>query len=56
MPSDIEIARQIKLKSITEIAQQLKLNPDDLEVYGKYKAKLPLHLINLERAKSANSF
>jgi formate--tetrahydrofolate ligase len=51
MPSDIEIARQIKLKPITEIAQQLKLNPDDLEVYGKYKAKLPLHLIDLERAK-----
>ena len=51
MPSDIEIARQIKLKPITEIAQQLKLNSDDLEVYGKYKAKLPLHLINLERAK-----
>ncbi len=51
MPSDIEIARQITLKPITHIAEQLGLSPDHLEVFGKYKAKLPLSLIDLERAK-----
>lgn len=42
MATDIEIARQIKLKPITEIAAQLGIEEDDLELYGKYKAKLPL--------------
>lgn len=42
MATDIEIARQIKLKPITEIAAQLGIGEDDLELYGKYKAKLPL--------------
>lgn len=51
MPSDIEIARQITLKPVTEIAAQLGLTPDHLEVFGKYKAKLPLSLIDTERAK-----
>ncbi|MFM2395032.1 MAG: hypothetical protein RLZZ546_3015, partial [Bacteroidota bacterium] len=44
--SDIEIAKTIKLKHINEIANQLNLSLDDLMHYGKYKAKLPLHLIN----------
>ena len=42
MATDIEIARQIKLKPITEIATQLGIGEEDLELYGKYKAKLPL--------------
>ncbi|NND35233.1 MAG: formate--tetrahydrofolate ligase [Saprospiraceae bacterium] len=41
--TDIEIAQQINLKSIVEIAGQLGLSRDDLELYGNYKAKLPLH-------------
>ncbi len=54
MPTDIEIARQAKLKPIAEIAERLGVNVDDLELYGKYKAKLPLKLIDqgrLQRAK-----
>ncbi len=42
MASDIEIAQSIKLKPITEIAAKLGVDQDDLELYGKYKAKLPL--------------
>jgi formate--tetrahydrofolate ligase len=38
--SDIEIAQESKMKSIYEIALELGLNEDDLELYGPYKAKL----------------
>lgn len=48
MPSDIEIARTIKLKPIAEIAGQLGIPAERLEVFGHYKAKLPLDLINPE--------
>ncbi len=40
MFSDIEIAQKAKLQPITEIAGQLGLTPDDLELYGNYKAKI----------------
>ncbi|MCZ2102164.1 MAG: formate--tetrahydrofolate ligase [Chitinophagales bacterium] len=43
-PSDIEIAQQAKIRHIREIASRLGVQEDDLEYYGKYKAKLPLHL------------
>ncbi|MBQ3064975.1 MAG: formate--tetrahydrofolate ligase [Clostridia bacterium] len=44
--TDIEIAQSVKLTPITEIAQSIGVGPDDLEQYGKYKAKLPLSLID----------
>ena len=44
--TDIEIANTVKLKPITEIASKLGIDPDVLEQYGKYKAKLPLNLID----------
>lgn len=40
MISDIEIANKVKLKPIDEIAEQLGLDTDDYELYGKYKAKI----------------
>ena len=40
LPSKIEIAQSAKLKPITEIAANLGLSPDDIEMYGKYKAKI----------------
>lgn len=52
--SDIEIAQQTKLLHIKEIADKLTINEDDLELYGKYKAKLPLHLIDEEKIKQNN--
>ena len=46
MMSDIAIAQAAKLKPIREIAEQLDLTEDDLELYGKYKAKVNLPSIN----------
>lgn len=43
-PSDIEIAQQATIKPIKEIAKKIDIHEDDLEFYGKYKAKLPLSL------------
>ena len=44
MLSDIQIAQQTPCLPITEIAKKLNIDADDLEMYGKYKAKLPLTL------------
>ena len=44
VPSDIEIAQSATLRPITAIAADLGLSPDDIDQYGKYKAKLPLEL------------
>ena len=44
MLSDIQIAQQTPCEPITEIAKKLNIDVDDLEMYGKYKAKLPLSL------------
>ena len=38
--TDIEIARNVKLLNITKIAKKLKIDEEDLETYGKYKAKI----------------
>lgn len=43
-PSDIEIAQNASIQHIKEIAKKLNIAADDLEYYGKNKAKLPLHL------------
>jgi len=39
--TDLEIARKVTMKPIGEIAKKLGIDPEDLELYGKYKAKLP---------------
>lgn len=49
MQTDIEIARSIKMSHIKEIAAIIGISEDDLEMYGKYKAKLPLKYINKEK-------
>ena len=51
VPSDIEIAQAAKMQHITEIAKKLGISEDDLELYGKYKAKLPLSLIDEKKIK-----
>ena len=43
-PSDIEIAQNATMSHIKDIAKKINISEDDLEYYGKYKAKLPLHL------------
>ena len=40
MKTDIEIAQSIELKPITDVVEKLGIHFDDLELYGKYKAKL----------------
>lgn len=52
--SDLDIAKQIKLKHISEIAEKLGLDTNDIEMYGKYKAKLPHSIIDLEKVKQSN--
>jgi len=52
--SDQEIAKQIDLKHITSIASKLGLNPDDIDMYGKYKAKIPLSKIDLDKVQQSN--
>ena len=44
MRSDIEIAQAAQMLPISEIAREIGVDADDLELYGKYKAKLPLSL------------
>ena len=51
MNNDLQIARAAKIRPITEIAHKLGIDADDLELYGKYKAKLPLKLINQNKIK-----
>jgi formate--tetrahydrofolate ligase len=49
VPSDLEIAQAAKLQPIVDIAKKIGLSEDDLELYGKYKAKV--HLDVIERLK-----
>jgi formate--tetrahydrofolate ligase len=44
VPSDIEIAQAAKMRPIVDVAAELDLTPDDLDLYGKYKAKIPLDI------------
>lgn len=46
MKSDIEIAQEAKMKPIIEIAESIGLEEDDLELYGKYKAKVKLEVLD----------
>jgi len=54
MKSDIEIAKSASLKPIVDIAQNIGLKADDLELYGKYKAKIPLNLIDYDKVNKSN--
>ncbi len=54
MSNDLEIAKQSQLQHITGIATKLGLDPDEIEMYGKYKAKIPLSAIDNEKAAKGN--
>jgi formyltetrahydrofolate synthetase len=49
VPSDIEIAQEADIKPITQVAEEVGLLPEELELYGEYKAKVRLEV--LERLK-----
>lgn len=54
MKTDIEIARRANMKHIFEIGETLGILQDDLELFGKYKAKIPLHYIQPDKVKKGN--
>ncbi len=51
---DIDIAKKVKLKHINDIAEKLGIDSDKIETYGKYKAKIPLSLIDLKKVQQSN--
>ena len=51
LPSDIEISQSATIRPIKGIAKKLGIHEEDLEQYGRYKAKLPLSLIDEEKIK-----
>lgn len=53
MKHDIEIAQEAKIKPIGEIAEILGIPRDELELYGKYKAKIPLRYIDEDKFKKS---
>ena len=55
MKTDIEIAREAEPKKIDEIANQLDISDEYLELYGKYKCKVDLSINeNLKNKKTVN--
>lgn len=52
--TDLEIAQEAKLNHINNIASKLNIDENQLELYGKYKAKLPLSLIDENKVKENN--
>ncbi len=53
MLSDIEIAQQAKMLPIVEVAKKIGISEDDLELYGRYKAKLSMDLIRRMESEKA---
>ncbi|HIX86629.1 MAG TPA: formate--tetrahydrofolate ligase [Candidatus Parabacteroides intestinigallinarum] len=54
MKSDIEIARETPLRKIKEIATTLGIPREEVQNYGRYIAKIPIHLIDKERIERHN--
>ena len=54
MKTDIEIARECKLKRIELIAEKIGIPTDELEHYGKYIAKVPMSLIDEQKVAQSN--
>ncbi len=52
--TDLQIAKKVKLKHISLIAEKLGLDLEKIELYGKYKAKILLSNIDLEKANKSN--
>lgn len=54
MKSDIEIAREVSLRKIKEIATRLGIPREEVQNYGRYIAKIPIHLIDEEKIRQHN--
>lgn len=53
MKTDIQIARENKIEPIIKIAEKLGVDPEDLDLYGKHKAKIPLKYIDEQKIKKS---
>ena len=53
MKTDIQIARECQLEHINEIASKLGIDPEKIEPYGRYMAKVPISLIDDEKVKKS---
>lgn len=54
MKSDIEIARSIELDKISEIAEKLGIDTENIHNYGRYIAKIPVSFVNEEKVSKSN--
>ncbi len=52
--TDLEIAKETSLEHISIIAEKFGIDPEEIEMYGKYKAKLPLSAVDRRRAEKSN--
>ncbi len=56
VPSDIDIAQASYIKPITQIAEELGVRPNELELYGPYKAKIKLEILDRLKDKPNGSY
>ncbi len=56
VPSDIEIAQEAKMRPVVQVAAELGLSEDDLDLYGKYKAKVHLDVIDKFRDRPLGKY
>ena len=54
--SDLEIAQKVKMRPITEIAKKIGIKDDELELYGKYKAKVSLKILKRLKNKKNGKY
>jgi formate--tetrahydrofolate ligase len=52
--TDLKIAKKVQLQPITHIAEKFGINPNDIDMYGRYKAKIPLDKIKRDRIKNSH--
>ena len=52
--SDLQIAQECEMRHIRDVARKLNIDENDLEMYGKFKAKLPIQLIDEEKVQLSN--
>ncbi len=56
VPSDLDIAQAVELKPILEVAATIGLGPDDVELYGKHKAKVHLDVLEKYRDRPQGKY
>ncbi|HIC31218.1 MAG TPA: formate--tetrahydrofolate ligase, partial [Flavobacteriaceae bacterium] len=47
--TDLQIAKTVTLKHISDVSKSFGIDPNEIEMYGKYKAKLPLKFIDKDK-------